>query len=434
MKGYIMHLVADFHIHSHYAMATSKKMIPENIYKWAQLKGITVVGSGDFTHPGWLGELEEKLKPTGSGLYRLKDKLAQEIISEIPESCRSFVCFILTTEVSCIYKKNGRTRKMHNLVFAPDFHVAQKIQTALSRIGNIKSDGRPILGFDSKELLILVKEVSEDAFLIPAHAWTPHFSVLGSVSGFDSLEECFEEFTPLIPAIETGLSSDPSMNWRLSQLDGLSLISNSDAHSPAKLMRNANLFDTELSYQCIMEAISHKDRRKFLGTLEFFPQEGKYHYDGHRSCQVCMSPKETIKQGGVCPKCGQRVTIGVMHRVEELADREEGYVPPGALPFKSTIPLAEILSEVLGVGINTRKVQEAYDQLLSKVGNEYHILMEETLESIEKASSDLIAEAVCRMREGRIKIFPGYDGQYGTIKIFGPNERQQITGQLGLFD
>ena len=368
-----MHFVADLHIHSHYAIATSKKMNLENIFKWAQLKGITVVGSGDFTHPGWLGELKEKLEPAESGLYRLKDKVAEEIVFKIPESCRSSVRFILTTEISCIYKKNGRVRKMHNLIFAPDLHVAEKIQKALSRIGNIKSNGRPILGFDSKELLILVKEVSEDIFLVPAHAWTPHFSVLGSVSGFDSLEECFEELTPLIPAIETGLSSDPSMNWRLSQLDGVSLISNSDAHSPAKLMRNANLFDSKLSYQCIMEAISRKNCNKFLGTLEFFPQEGKYYYDGHRLCQVCMSPTETIKQGGLCPKCGRKVTIGVMHRVEELADRREGYVPSGALPFKSAIPLAEILSEVLGVGVNTRRVKEAHDQLLSKVGNEYHI-------------------------------------------------------------
>lgn len=428
-----MHFVADLHIHSHYSMATSKQMNPENIYKWAQLKGITVVGSGDFTHPGWLGELKEKVEPAELGLYRLKDKIAEEIIPEIPESCRSLVRFILTAEVSCIYKKNGRTRKNHNLIFVPNFHVAQKIQTALSRIGNIKSDGRPILGFGSKELLKLVKNASEDAFLVPAHAWTPHFSIFGAISGFDSLEECFEELTPLIPAIETGLSSDPAMNWRLTQLDGISLISNSDAHSPAKLMRNANLFDTELSYQCIIDAICHRDSKKFLGTLEFFPQEGKYHYDGHRSCQVCMSPKETIKQGGRCPKCGGKVIIGVMHRVEELADREEGYVPSGALPFKSAIPLAEILSEVLKVGVNTLRVKEAYERLLSKVGNEYHILLEAKPTSIEKASSNLVAEAIRRMREGRVKIAPGYDGQYGTVEIFTPNERMKLTGQLSLF-
>ena len=269
--------------------------------------------------------------------------------------------------------------------------------------------------------------------MIPAHAWTPYFSVFGALSGFDSLEECFEELTPLIPAIETGLSSDPAMNWRLSQLDGISLISNSDAHSPAKLMRNGNFFDTELSYQCIMDAICNKDSKKFLGTLEFFPQEGKYHYDGHRACNVCMGPKETIKQNGRCPNCGGKVTIGVMHRVEALADREEGYVLPGALPFKSAIPLVEILSEVLKVGVNTLKVKKIYEHLLLKVGNEYHILLEAKPANIEKASSALVAEAICRMRDGKVKIAPGYDGQYGKIEFFTPNERKKLTDQLNLF-
>ena len=302
-------------------------MVPEGIWKWAQMKGITVVGTGDFTHPRWFKELGEKLEPTGNGLFQLKADLRPE---SVPESCRADVFFLLSVEISCIYKKNGKTRKVHCLVFVPDLASAAKFNLALSRIGNIASDGRPILGLDAKELLKITLDTSPQAMLIPAHAWTPHFSVFGAASGFDSLEECFEELTPHIYAIETGLSSDPPMNWRLSALDGITLISNSDAHSAPKLGREANIFDTEVSYGAIMEAI--KTRKRFMGTIEFFPEEGKYHYDGHRACDVRFSPGETKQHDYRCPACGKRVTVGVMHRVELLADRAKGFRPPGSPP------------------------------------------------------------------------------------------------------
>ena len=412
-----MRFIADLHIHSHYSVATSKAMEPESLYRWAQLKGITVVGSGDCSHPGWLEELQEKLQPAEPGLYRLKADLR----------------FLLSAEISSIYKKNGRTRKVHNLVFLPNMDAARKLQATLARIGNIQSDGRPILGLDAKELLKIVKDIADDAMLVPAHAWTPHFSVLGAKSGFDSLEECFEELTPLVPAIETGLSSDPAMNWRLSSLDSVRLISNSDAHSPAKLMREANLFDTDLSYEAIISAISDPTSAEFLGTLEFFPEEGKYHYDGHRPCRVRLSPEETRRNGGRCPKCNSKVTVGVMHRVEELADLPYGRRPSQARPYQSIIPLIEIIAEVEQVGVNSKKVTGAYLDLLSRLGNEYHVLVEAELSSISQAGSNLLSEAISRVRSGHVSIYPGYDGEFGTIKIFESKEREEISGQLGLF-
>jgi uncharacterized protein (TIGR00375 family) len=428
-----MRFIADLHIHSHYSVATSKAMEPESLYRWAQLKGITVVGSGDCSHPGWLEELQEKLQPAESGLYQLKADLAPVVDKTVPKSCRAEVRFLLSAEISSIYKKNGRTRKVHNLVFLPNMDAARKLQATLARIGNIQSDGRPILGLDAKELLKIVKDIADDAVLVPAHAWTPHFSVLGAKSGFDSLEECFEELTPLVPAIETGLSSDPAMNWRLSSLDSVRLISNSDAHSPAKLMREANLFDTDLSYEAIISAISDPTSAEFLGTLEFFPEEGKYHYDGHRPCRVRLSPEETRRNGGRCPKCNSKVTVGVMHRVEELADLPYGRRPSQARPYQSIIPLIEIIAEVEQVGVNSKKVTGAYLDLLSRLGNEYHVLVEAELRSISQAGSNLLSEAISRVRSGHVSIYPGYDGEFGTIRIFESKEREEISGQLGLF-
>jgi uncharacterized protein (TIGR00375 family) len=408
-------------------------MRPESLYRWAQLKGITVVGTGDCSHPGWLAELQEKLQPAEPGLYQLKSDLATPVDGTVPKRCQGPVRFLLSAEISSIYKKNGRTRKVHNLVFLPDMDAARRLQAALARIGNIHSDGRPILGLDAKELLKIAKETAAEAVLVPAHAWTPHFSVLGAKSGFDSLEECFEELTPLIPAIETGLSSDPAMNWRLSSLDSVRLISNSDAHSPVKLMREANIFATNLSYPAIMGAISEPDNPEFLGTLEFFPEEGKYHYDGHRACGVRLAPDETRKNDGRCLKCNSKVTVGVMHRVEELADLPSGRRSPQARPFQSIIPLMEIIAEVEQVGVNSKKVQGAYLDLLSRLGNEYHVLVEAELKSLRKASSDLLAEAISRVRSGQVSIYPGYDGEFGTIRIFDSKEREQLSGQLGLF-
>jgi DNA helicase-2/ATP-dependent DNA helicase PcrA len=425
--------IADLHIQSHYSVATSKAMEPESLHRWAQLKGITVVGTGDCTHPGWLEELQEKLQPAEPGLYQLKTDLATSVDATVPNLCREPVRFLLSAEVSSIYKKNGRTRKVHNLIFLPDMDAARRLQAVLARIGNIQSDGRPILGLDAKELLKIVKQTTDEAVLVPAHAWTPHFSVLGAKSGFDSLEECFEELTPLVPAIETGLSSDPPMNWRLSSLDGLQLISNSDAHSPAKLMREANLFDTDLSYAAIMRAISEPDSPEFLGTLEFYPEEGKYHYDGHRPCGVRFSPADTRRNDGRCPKCNRKVTVGVMHRVEKLADHPSGRRSPGARPFKSIIPLIEIIAAVEQVGTNSKRVTGAYLDLLSRLGNEYHVLVEAELENICRSGSDLLGEAISRVRSGQVGIQPGYDGVFGTIRVIDSRERERISGQLGLF-
>lgn len=408
-----MRFIADLHIHSKYSRATSKDMSPENLWKWAQLKGISVIGTGDFTHPKWFRELNEKLHPTNNGLFVLKKDL---MTNDIPDLCKSDVFFMLTAEISCIYSKNGKTRKIHSIIFAPDFADARKINIALSKIGNLNTDGRPILGLDAKELLKIVLNESSDSMLIPAHAWTPHFSIFGAASGFDSLEECFEELTPYIYAIETGLSSDPPMNWRLSSLDEVTLISNSDAHSPKKIGREANMFDIEVSYKSIIDAI--KTKNGFIGTIEFFPEEGKYHYDGHRACGISMSPKETIKHNYLCPVCGKKVTVGVMHRVEKLADRKEGFEPKGSPSFHSIIPLPEIIANVLKTGVNSKKVDKEYQDILNKLGSEFKILMDIPIKDIEQASSLLMAEAISQMRNGDVYITPGYDGEYGKIRIF----------------
>ena len=400
-------------------------MVPEGIWKWAQLKGIALVGTGDFTHPGWFREIREKLEPLGNGLFRLKDGHGRE--GGVPASCSGDVSFLLSAEISCIYRKNGRTRKVHCLIFMPDLERVAHFNLALARIGNITSDGRPILGLDAKELLKITLDITPDAVFVPAHVWTPHFSVLGAASGFDSMEECFEELTPHVFAVETGLSSDPAMNWRVSALDGFTLISNSDAHSPAKMGREANIFDTDVSYDAVMKAI--RTREGFLGTIEFFPEEGKYHYDGHRACEVSYSPRETIARGYSCPGCGKRLTIGVAHRVEALSDREAGFRPPRPPHFRSLIPLPEILAEARGTGVNTKGVQEDYMSLLAALGNEFKILLDASLSDIEGAASPLAAEAVKRVRQGRVNIKPGYDGEYGRVTIFEERERAEAGGQ-----
>ena len=423
-----MRFIADLHIHSSYSRATSKDMVPEALWKWAQIKGITVVGTGDFTHPAWLKELSEKTEPTGNGLLRLKKEYETD---DIPASCRADVFFMFSSEISTIYSKNGRTRKVHSVIFVPDLSDALRINLALSKIGNLNADGRPILGLDVKELLRIVLDTCPGALFVPAHAWTPHFSVFGAVSGFDSLEECFEDLTPHINAIETGLSSDPMMNWRLSALDRLTLISNSDAHSPAKMGREANIFDTTISYEAITKAI--ESGNGFLGTIEFFPEEGKYHYDGHRACGVNLSPEETLKQKYLCPVCGKKVTVGVLHRVNKLADRPDGFRPAGAKPFHSLIPLPEILAETVGTGVTSKRVGREYQRLIQVLGNEFRILMDTPLPDIEKAGSPLIREAISRMRAGKVHIIPGFDGEYGKIGIFENVERKQIKGQATLF-
>jgi uncharacterized protein (TIGR00375 family) len=410
--------VADLHVHSRYSRATAKNLDLENIYIAAQLKGLGVVSTGDFTHPGWFYELREKLMPAEEGLFCLRPEISAACDQKVFPSCRRKVRFILGTEISNIYKKNGLTRKNHNLVFVPDFETAERLNRKLEAIGNIRSDGRPILGLDARNLLEILLEISDSAFLIPAHIWTPWFSLLGSKSGFDTVGSCFGDLTAEIFAVETGLSSDPAMNWRVSELDGFSLVSNSDAHSPSKLGREANFFDTELSYGGIYKALKSGNPRQFLGTLEFFPERGKYHLDGHRNCGICFSPKKSLHHRGICPVCGKTLTLGVLYRVEELADRPAGYCPERPRSFIYLISLREILAELFSVGPAAKRVQRAWEKLLQKYGCELDILLHHSLEALQSASIPLLAEAVARVRKKEIHIRPGFDGEYGHLKIF----------------
>ena len=429
-----MRFIADLHIHSRYSRATSKEGNPENYFRWACLKGVTVVGSGDFTHPGWFEELKEKLEPDEEGLYRLKPSYQKTVEPSIPPSCRSDVRFLLSVEISCIYKKNGRTRKIHNLVMMPDFEAAERFSHRLGEIGNIRSDGRPILGLDSRDLLEIALEAHPDVLFIPAHIWTPHFSLFGANSGFDTFEECFEDLTPHVFAVETGLSSDPPMNWRLSVLDNYALVSHSDAHSPSKLAREANLFDTELSFPAIRSALEDRDPARFLGTLEFYPEEGKYHYDGHRTCGLRWRPDQTRDANGICPHCGRKVTVGVLHRVGVLADRPRDVRPEAARHYESLVPLPEILASVLDMKSTTsKKVQTLYRNLLERIGPELTILRETPIDDLSHLAGPLIAEAVRRIREREVHLFPGYDGEYGQVGIFTKEERAHYAGQTSIF-
>jgi len=419
-----MKFTADFHIHSKYSRATSPLMDLENLDRWAKIKGITVLGTGDFTHPKWFESIKEKLSPAERGFLKLR-------------GADSETRFILTSEISCIYSKGGKVRKVHIVVLAPSIEAVEKINTKLGQIGNLKADGRPILGLDAKELAKIVLNADENCLVIPAHAWTPWFAIFGSKSGFDSIEECFEDYSKYIYAIETGLSSDPAMNWRLSQLDKVALVSNSDAHSLGKIGREANVFDAELSYNGIAEALKTNDKSKFLYTIEFFPEEGKYHYDGHRLCSLSLKPQQSKKYNNICPKCGKPLVIGVLNRVEELADRPEGFLPENAVPFKSLIPLNEIIAESIGVSVLSKEVLKHYNNLIKNLGNEFKILLESTKKEIEEKSLLEIAEGVIRMREGKVSIEPGYDGVYGKIKIFsekdGPIIKKYNSNQKTLF-
>ncbi len=428
-----MKFIADLHIHSKFSMATAKNLDFENLYIAAQLKGITVVATGDATHPGWISEIKEKLIPAEEGLFKLKNHIAAECDKKIPLSCRKNVRFILASEISSIYKKGNKTRKIHNLVFLPDLLTAETFNSRLDKIGNIKSDGRPILGLDARNLLEILLESSDQAFMIPAHIWTPWFSMFGSKSGFDSIEECFGDLAPHIFAAETGLSSDPAMNRRVSNLNNLTLVSNSDAHSPMKLGREANLFDTDLSYTAMKSALKTGDPRKFLGTYEFFPEEGKYHMDGHRKCKIMFSPKETLAAGGICPVCQKPLTIGVMHRIEELSDQDTGNPAARSHPFYSLVPLGNILSDILQVGPNTKKVAGYYQKALNVLGDEFSILYDLGIDDIKKANIPLLDKAIKKIRNNKIILIPGFDGEYGKIKIFDPQERITLMGQNTFF-
>ena len=428
-----MKFYADLHVHSRFSRATARNLDLENLHIAAQLKGITVVATGDFTHPGWFAELKQKLVPAEPGLYRLRDDLAAVCDQQVPATCHGPVRFMLVSEISNIYKKNGQTRKNHNLVFVPDLDIGAALNGRLDKIGNLKSDGRPILGLDARNLLEIVLETSSQAFLIPAHVWTPWFSLLGSKSGFDSVEDCFEDLSAHIFALETGLSSDPAMNRRVSALDRMTLVSNSDAHSPLKLGREANIFDTELTYDAIRSALESGDPERFKGTIEFYPEEGKYHLDGHRKCNVRLWPEVTRRHKGRCPECGKPLTLGVLYRVEALADRPPGAGPEPAQPFDNLIPLTEILAEILKVGPGSKKVMASYRQLLEKIGSEFKILHQLPIEALQAAGIPLLGPAIERMRHNKIVMLPGFDGEFGTIKIFDDQERTRLLGQNTLF-
>ena len=404
-----MKIIGDLHIHSRFSMATSKEGTPENLDFWARKKGISLIGTGDFTHPAWRAELRERLIPEGNGLYRLKEEYVKE---ESRKFSGEGTRFVVSGEISSIYKKNGKTRKVHNVILLPGLEAADAMAQCLEKIGNIHSDGRPILGLDSHDLLEMMLDVCPEGILIPAHI----FSVLGAKSGFDSVEECFEELTSYVHALETGLSSDPAMNWRISGLDRYQLVSNSDAHSPSRLGREANLLDIECSYEGLYQAI--QTGKGLEGTVEFFPEEGKYHFDGHRKCGVSLSPTEAERLGEICPVCGKKLTMGVDHRVEQLADREEGFVKEDGRKYESLVPLPEVISACMGYSTASKKVQGCFEQMLQKLGTEFDILRNVPAEDIKSCAGERIAEGIENVRTGHVKRIPGYDGEYGKIELF----------------
>jgi len=416
-----MNFIADLHIHSKYSRATSPSGDLSNIANAAKIKGIQVVGTGDFTHPKWLEEIKEELIPAEQGLFKLKNS-------------KNEVRFILTSEISCIYSKGGKVRKIHIVVLAPSIKTVEKINKKLSKIGNLKSDGRPILGLDAKNLLEIILQTDENCLFIPAHILTPWFALFGSKSGFDSVEECFEDLSPHIYALETGLSADPKMIWRIPDGRRLTLVSNSDAHSPNKVGREANVFETEFSYNAIVEAIKNKDNKKFLYTIEFFPEEGKYHFDGHRACDISLTPEESKKYNNVCPACGKPLTLGVAHRIADLADKEEGFVPKDAIPYKSLIPLKEIIGDAFSCGANTKKVAVEYNKLIENLKNEFNILLNVSLEELQKTAQPQVAEGIIKVRQGKVIIEPGYDGVFGKVGIFSKKDRKTLIKQKVLFD
>jgi uncharacterized protein (TIGR00375 family) len=422
-----MRFIADLHIHSRFSRATSREMEVPMLDRFCRKKGIALCATGDFTHPEYLRLLREQLEPAGDGLFRHGE-----------------THFILNVEVSSIYSAHGRLRRIHNLVFVPDFATAEKFNAMLGRHGKLESDGRPTVGLASYEMLARLLEMDERAFLVPAHIWTPWFSLYGSNSGFDTVEECFGDLSDRIFAVETGLSSDPPMNWRLSALDSRTLISNSDAHSPSRLGREANVFDCELSYDALLEVLKTKDRARFLETLEFFPEEGKYHFDGHRNCRVVMTPGEARAGDDLCPVCGRRVTIGVLHRVEALADRRPDECPKDVIPYRSLVPLEEIVAEALEKGRDSQAVQAVYDSLCAGLGSEFAVLLDAPAAEIERVAGERVALGVERMRRGEVEKRPGYDGVFGVISVLPGSRRPDIEPdvptaaegpdrQLGLF-
>ena len=405
-----MRLIADLQVHSRFSRATSNQLNLENLEKYARIKGLNLLGTGDITHPEWLKELKAGLKEDDTGILKSK----------------SGFNFILQGEISNIYTQDGKARRIHNVILAKNFEIAEQIQEALKKRGRIDYDGRPIFGFNCIELVEMMKNIDEKIEIIPAHAWTPWFSLFGSMSGFDSVEECFKDQAKHIHAIETGLSSDPAMNWRLSQLDKYTLVSSSDAHSfwPWRIGREANVFDIEPSYDNLIDAI--RTRKGFLYTIETNPEYGKYHIDGHRACNISMEPKESLKNKNICPKCKRPLTIGVLNRVEQLADREEGYKPKDAIPFKSLIPLSEILASLFNSSVASKTVFSEYYKLIKNFQTEFNVLIEAKKEDLIKAADEKIADAIIAVREGKVKIKPGYDGVYGQL-VFESSEAKSTN-------
>lgn len=425
-------LIVDVHVHSHYSRATSRNCTIEGLYFWGKLKGINVIGTGDFTHPEWFAEFCEKLEPVEGGLFVLKQDIASELDKTLPLSVRNnLIRFVPSVEIATIYKKGERVRKLHQLIVMPSFEAVSRLNAQLERIGNLKADGRPILGLDSKELLRFALQADKDALYIPAHIWTPWFGLFGSKSGFDSLAEAYEDLCPEIRAIETGLSSDPAMNWRLHQLDGLAITSNSDAHSPQKLGREATIVRAEPTYADVIGAFKTNDKR-LAGTIEFFPEEGKYHHDGHRACNVLFSPAETRTHNGICPVCGKPLVVGVDYRVDELADHEAAQIKP-AKTVEYIVPLAEVIAELQNTKSTSGKgVVAEYEKLTAALGSEFDILRKLPLEEI-RAHSSQVALAVERIRTGQVYKQPGYDGVYGTIRVFkDAADRAETLNQISL--
>lgn len=424
-----MKYIADFHIHSHFSIATSKNLVPEYLEYWARIKGINLIGTGDCIHPGWLTEIKKKMELCENGLLRLKKEYRlPESVALKHDNIPDEVYFVLTGELSSIYKKNGKVRKVHNITVFPDFESLESVQKKLDEKCNIRLDGRPILGIDSKTILEMVISSAERAFVIPAHIWTPWFSVLGEKSGFDSIDECYEDLTPHIFALETGLSSDPPMNRACSFLDKFRLVSNSDAHSPGKLGREANLFDAELSYDGFYEAL--KFDRGFEGTVEFFPNEGKYFFDGHRKCGISWSPVETEKHNGICPVCNTPVTPGVLHRIADLADRDSNEIK-NTKDFHSITQLSDLLAEIAGLkSSSAAKVTNEYFRVIKALGSEFHILLNAEQGEIVDMGSEILAEGVRRLRSGEVYVENGFDGQFGRIKVFTENELKNKTGKI----
>lgn len=420
---------ADLHLHSKYSRATSRDLDLERLFLWARKKGVQVLGTGDFTHPAWRAELKEKLIPAEPGLFKLREGIQKSLERQYAMPPGKPARFMLEVEVSTIYKMGSKTRKVHHLLYAPDWKKADRLVARLAKIGNLQADGRPILGLDSRDLLEITLQSGEGCFLVPAHVWTPWFSALGSKSGFDAIEECYGDLAPHIFAIETGLSSDPLMNRRVSSLDRFALVSNSDAHSPGKVGREATVFHTEMSYSAIMKALQTKEG--FGGTAEFFPEEGKYHLDGCRRCGVRLRPEETEACGAYCRGCGKPITVGVMNRVEELADRNQSGLLPKDSGFFSLVPLVEILSEIEGVGANSKKVQCMYEKVLGAIGSEMFVLVSAPLDEVGKACSSHLAEALHRMRRGKVLREAGYDGKPGVIRLFA--EKERMVEQKKLF-